>query len=448
MLQTVETVAYLFGQEKTLGELSAKDRGDARLSSGDWAVGCAYIKPPTTRDWRGRVLLTKQKKGGQQVGVGFVSVEMSWQQRKLPLSEVLENRYLINFAGMGVSIMSPLTTSSEVAQMEKGASAAAESSEDEDEDENTQSKEDRVAQLTEHTPGDEFMYLSILGVQAKADQYKDGKLACNVRVKRFQLDNQRADAANATLFSRTQEVPIDKPMLQMQVIKLPHDCRTTFELVEILLQALELKLDLSFVFHLLDFLQAIDYDAGVQDEADEDSELQRVEASSSHAMLKDIFYCGDERRAGEDASELGADLYFGRLNLFPIKLKLSFSMNSDMPLSRVLPSLESNALLQPVAVVIMSASSFLANIDEAQLSLNCLDVQHLLGSQQFIQNIVTQHFTNQVTLQKNREHNALDFAVIYYFIFVVVAVVLLLLLLMLFLFLCVCAGQNRLVVCL
>lgn len=381
--QVVERVAYMFGQEKTLDELSAVDRGDARIGSEDVVLGSAYIKPPTTtRDWRGRVLLMR-KKGSEQMNMGYVSLEMTWQQRKLPESEVLATSYYIDFAGMGISVMSPLT-SGMISKRPRISGVLNGSGDESDE-------EDREL-LSQHRPGDEFLYFCIQGVKAKADQYKHGNIACKVEVQRFQLDNQRADAAYPTLFSRAEEVPPDKPMLQMQVIQLPTQPVTTFEMFEILLQAMEIKLDLSLAFHLLDFCNAIEY---TQDVAAEDPE--RSQLLSNRTMLKEVFYSAHDSRVVKGEGSLGSDLYFRFLNLMPVRLKLSLSINSDIPLSRILPSIESSPLLKPIAVVIMSASSLIANIDEAQLLLNCMCVQHLLASQQVIINTIKQHYTNQAS---------------------------------------------------
>lgn len=373
-------MAYLFGHEKTLDELSAKERGDARISAKDLVVGSAYIKPPMRkRDWQGRVLLMR-KKGLEQVDMGYVSLEMTWQQREVPESEVLATSYYMDFAGMGISIMSPLTSGMIIKRPQKSHIL----SEDEDDEDDQQ--------RLQHRPGDEFLYFSIQGVKAKADQFKDGKMACKMEVQRFQLDNQRADAVYPILFSRAEEAPPQTPMLQMQVIKLPTQYPTMYEMLEILLQAMEFKLDLSFIFYMLDFLDAIKY---VEDEIGADPEESLT--SLSKAMLKDVFYCARKSHVVEGEGSLGDDVYFRWLNLMPVKLKLSFKINSDIPLARVLPSLESSALLKPIAVVIMSASTFIANIDEAQLCLNCLCVQHLFASQQVINNMVTQHYTNQAS---------------------------------------------------
>ena len=155
---------------------------------------------------------------------------------------------------------------------------------------------------------------------------------------------------------------------------------------------MEIKLDLAFIFNMLDFLKAIEY---AEDEIELNPEQSQM--SLNNLLLKDVFYCARKSRAVMDEGSLGADLYFRLLNLMPVKLKLSFKINSDIPLARVLPSLESRALLRPIAVVIMSASTFIANIDEAQLCLNCLCVQHLFASRQVVNNMVKQHYTNQAS---------------------------------------------------
>jgi len=395
--EVVKNVAYLFGQEQVLGELAATTVGVAPVAEGDCAIGMTRItvqnshKESTEDAWEGQVLL----RDASGAPAGRMELSTQWKDVMKSRSEILQTHVALDLAGVGLSVVGP---------------------------------HDHCPSLSNYF-GRELLYVSVQGMAVDFRIHDDERKVIVLRVHNFQIDNQDPDAEYPTILSRTLKSDFDRPMLHLLVIQPAHPTVSTFDCVEFLLQTIEFKCDLTMLQQLLGFAKAAfpaTEDGGADPEIVEaaadlgssgskaPSPSKRIESSARQAFGNEELFlsiqqeCDWAKSISSTEGQHGV-FFFSMLNLQPIKINVTFTVNSGQSLVESLGFLSDVAVMRPLLVMVNAVGAMLGNIDGAELRLKSFYVENLLGTQDVLTATLKTHYVSQLIKNSYAIFGSLDF---------------------------------------
>ena len=235
----------------------------------------------------------------------------------------------------------------------------------------------------------ELLYLVLQDIFVGYDTYADGRTEIEFKIKHLQIDNQLPLCRYNILLGprpvagRVQE----KPTVHASAVLMDSDANdgvTNFDTFALAIQALDLKLDDTWLKEFLRFLPQLYGE--VQEEANMTMVEDQILTESPVIMECELFVLDLGKdplfenavfhtcvlRMDKALTRSTAKVYFRFLQLHPISLNITFSSTGDI---RLLGS-GNNASMMAIRALVNSLTNMISNIDDAPIRLDSLVIQH------------------------------------------------------------------------